>query len=87
MSPDVEGRLGFGQRHRAPPPSSEDDRYLERRQGPAGVAVGPPGQVVECVVVGDGAFGLEAPAEQRHHVGVGQRVESEQVRAAEERRI
>ena len=69
------------------PGPGDGDRDLEAGEHVAAVAVGVAGQVLDGVGVGGGALGLEAPLEQGAGGVLVERVEAEQRRAAEQRRV
>ena len=76
---DDGGGLGSG--------PGEGDGDLEAGEHVAAVAVGVADEVLEGVVVGRRALGVEAPLEQRAGGVLVERVEPEQRRAAEQRRV
>ena len=88
----VEGGLGVGQgdiwqgdvRRLLRPARGQGDGHLQSVQGHPPVPVGPVHKVVEGVVVGGGALGVESPAEQDAD-GVGrQGIEPEQTRPGQQ---
>ena len=85
----AERRLGVGQRdlRRLRPRSRDGDRDLDAGEHVAPVAVGVAGQVLDGVGLGGGALGLEAALEERAGGVLVERVEAEQRRAAEQRRV
>ena len=92
--PGPPGRLGVGERHPRPcpgrarfPTPGESEGDLQGVEDHAGVAIGLVDEMLDGVVVGLTALPGERPAHQLPKVIGSQRVQTEQARAAHERRV